>query len=106
MTIMRRWIYCSFFFLGGCNLGPDVRAGMWQPSGANERNIQAMLADPTDYQSGKGETGSNGTQAAKAVERYKTDKVRSLPKTSSQSFQPGGSSSSGSDTTLDGTGEN
>lgn len=91
---MKRWFLFSFLLLGGCNLAPDVRPGMWRPSGVNETNIQAMLANPADYHRGHGDGTADGNQAAKAVERYRTDKVLPLPQASSQSFQPGGSSAS------------
>lgn len=95
---MRHWFFFSLTLLGGCNLAPDQRPGMWQATGVNERNIQSMLADPADYYRGRESAGTDGNSAAQAIERYRTDKVKPLRQASEKSFEPGGDTSASSRT--------
>jgi type IV pilus biogenesis protein CpaD/CtpE len=55
-----------------------MRDGMWRPNGANESNLRAMVASPSDLVRGMPSEG-NGQQAAAALDRYRNDKVRLLP---------------------------
>lgn len=80
--------------LTGCGTDPLTRKGLWNASGVNERNIQAMLANPRDYVEGRGAQDSNGNLGAMAVRRYNRDKVPELPRGSSSDFQPGGNGES------------
>ncbi len=65
--------------LGGCaGLDPLTRAGVWRPIGANEANLQAMVANPYDLTNGAASPVADGTIAADAVARYRAGKVRPL----------------------------
>jgi type IV pilus biogenesis protein CpaD/CtpE len=63
---------------------PFYRPGDWVPQGANERNIAAMLAEPTDMVRGRGEIGADSPLAIEAVNRLMHDKVKPLASTASQ----------------------
>ncbi len=63
---------CSF-------IDPYRRDGMWNPNGANEANLGAMVATPTDLARGQSEPGSSGDLAAAAVKRLRTDRLKTLP---------------------------
>ena len=66
--------------LVGCSfVDPYRRDGMWSPNGANEANLGAMVATPTDLAKGQGEAGSSGDLAAAAVKRLRTDHLKALP---------------------------
>lgn len=95
LTSSASLLFCIFF--SGCNaINPQTRVGLWQPVGANEKNIQAMLQNPADYSRGHGENHSTGSVAAIAAHRYAQDKIPDLPSTSQDGFTPGGGSSSSS----------
>ena len=65
--------------LAGCDAtDPYMRDGTWRPNGANESNLRAMVASPSDLVRGMPGEG-NGQQAAAALDRYRNDKVRLLP---------------------------
>lgn len=61
---------------------PWDRDGAWRPTGANDANLRAMVADPADLISGRGTDVRVGTQPADAVDRLYRDRVRALPDTS------------------------
>lgn len=67
--------------LAGCGpaFDPYQAEGRWRPSGANEANLRAMLAEPRDVVAGRGTAQADGHLAAGAVERLREDKVRALP---------------------------
>ena len=60
-------------------IDPFRRDGVWRPTGANEHNLSVMLARPSERVRGTDEPGALGATAAGAVERLRTDKVRTLP---------------------------
>jgi type IV pilus biogenesis protein CpaD/CtpE len=63
----------------GCDAtDPYQRDGMWRPNNANEANLRAMVASPSDLVRGVA-SQSDGQQAAAALDRYRNDKVRLLP---------------------------
>ena len=64
---------------------PFTRSGMWLPQGTNERNIAAMLAEPTDMVRGRGAAGADSPRAIAAVTRLLDGKEKALPAASSQS---------------------
>lgn len=69
----------AVFVLAACDAtDPYLRDGMWRPNGANESNLRAMVASPSDLVRGTPSEG-NGQQAAAALDRYRNDKVRQLP---------------------------
>lgn len=63
----------------GSLVDPTQREGTWQPRGANEANLRAMIADPAHLEQGVGDPRGRGRQAADAIERLEDDALRSLP---------------------------
>ena len=56
--------------LAGCSkYDPYERAGIWKPSGVNDANIAAMVADPADLTRGREKAGGTVRTATTAVER-------------------------------------
>jgi type IV pilus biogenesis protein CpaD/CtpE len=75
--------------LAGCDsTDPYLRPGMWQPTGANQRNLAAMVVNPSDLIRGHGESGSDGRRADIAVSRVLEDRTRSLPDVTTRSATP------------------
>jgi type IV pilus biogenesis protein CpaD/CtpE len=72
-------IACAAALPGCANIDPYDREGVWRPSGANEANLRASVARPSELVTGTGERGSDGHLATQAVERLRTDRVRPLP---------------------------
>ncbi|TPG59755.1 hypothetical protein EAH89_05875 [Roseomonas nepalensis] len=62
---------------------PYLAEGRWRPSGVNEANLRAMVANPGHLVSGQGPIRVDAQSAAAAVARYRADQVRPLPRTSS-----------------------
>jgi hypothetical protein len=67
--------------LAGCDVltDPYNREGNWRPTGANDFNLRVMAAQPREIITGTSEPGADGQAAADAVDRQRTDRVRSLP---------------------------
>jgi type IV pilus biogenesis protein CpaD/CtpE len=81
---LRFCILASIACLSGCAdlagvTDPYQRAGTWKPSGANEANLRAMVADPADLVHGRGDNVAMGQTAAVAVERLRAGKIKRLP---------------------------
>ena len=68
--------------VGGCNYDPWQREGTWTPSGVNDANLAAMVANPADLYGNSGSGFSRGSAAAPAVDRLLTDKIKTLNVTS------------------------
>jgi hypothetical protein len=73
-------------FMSVALLGCDVASrdawndpGTWQSTGANNVNLQSMIANPNDLVAGRGERGGSAIIAATAVNRVLTDKIKALP---------------------------
>lgn len=64
---------------------PYARAGTWQPTGANSRNIAAMAANKQDLIRGRGSPGSDPIESSSAVFRLWEGTPRALPASSSKS---------------------
>lgn len=60
---------------------PSEREGAWRPSGVNDRNLRAMVADPAHLQRGVGASGAVAPAATAPVDRLYRDQVRPLPET-------------------------
>jgi type IV pilus biogenesis protein CpaD/CtpE len=58
---------------------PLLNPNDWRPNGANEANIAAQVANPADLKRGRGASGTDGEQAAVAVQRLRAGKVKALP---------------------------
>jgi hypothetical protein len=69
--------------LAGCSgmNNPSEREGAWRPSGVNDRNLRAMVADPAHLTQGVGSGGTVGPAATQPVDRLYRDQVRPLPET-------------------------
>ena len=66
--------------LAGCDISdPYLRDGVWRPDGANDANLRAMAASPSDLVRGVPSTETEGLVAAAAIDRYRNDKARPLP---------------------------
>jgi type IV pilus biogenesis protein CpaD/CtpE len=67
--------------LAGCAASdPLLNPNLWQPSGVNEANIAAQVADPADLTHGRqSASGTDGELAAAAVLRLRTGHVKTLP---------------------------
>jgi type IV pilus biogenesis protein CpaD/CtpE len=70
-----------FAILQGCAAtDPLLNESDWQPTGANEMNIAAQVANPADLIHGRQAAGgSDGDLAAAAILRLRTDHVKKLP---------------------------
>lgn len=70
-----RALLLATLLLAGCGPGNPVtgdvidRPGTWQPTGENDANLRAMIADPRDLIAGAGSADSRATAAAPPVER-------------------------------------
>jgi type IV pilus biogenesis protein CpaD/CtpE len=79
MLIRQLLCVIVLLFLVGCDAAdPYLRDGVWRPNGANEADLRAMVASPSDLVRGVASHG-DGQQAAAALDRYRNDKVRPLP---------------------------
>jgi hypothetical protein len=58
---------------------PYKREGTWVPTGANDANLRAMVANPHDLVEGTGEHASSGAEAAPPVARVLAGKRYPLP---------------------------
>ncbi len=69
--------------IAGCT-DPFERPGTWQPTGANDRNLRAMIADPDDLERGAAALRERGAAGSNAATRLLTEQRRSLPATTTQ----------------------
>jgi hypothetical protein len=76
---------------------PMDRPGTWQASGANDRNLRLMVADPSHLQRGVGAATDRGEAAAAPIDRLNEGRRYALPieATSSLRSTGGGNSSGG-----------
>jgi type IV pilus biogenesis protein CpaD/CtpE len=69
----------------GCAaIDPYQRAGMWQPMGAVQGNLAAMVADPDDLVAGHGDGQAAHYQTTAAVDRLWADQTKPLLNSQSQ----------------------
>jgi type IV pilus biogenesis protein CpaD/CtpE len=96
MTMTRAAVLLSLLVaLAGCNqIDPYTRPGNWRPNGANDANLRAMVAVPSDLAVATLASPANGQLAATAVGRLRNDAVRALPDSGLAEITPvsGGSS--------------
>jgi len=57
---------------------PQFRDGLWHPIHVNRANLTLTAAYPADLVRGSGVVGSDGTLAAAAIDRLRTNKVKKL----------------------------
>ena len=75
--------------IAGCAaVDPIHRAGTWQPIGANDANLRAMVVNPEDLHHGQADTRADGAVAARAVARYRAGKVKELPDSAIAQISP------------------
>lgn len=81
MNAVRRALAIALLLLAaGCSLdsNPLYQPGTWHPTGANDVNLRAMVADPADL-AGRRTTGiTPAPLAVGAIARMNTDKVKPL----------------------------
>jgi hypothetical protein len=69
--------------LAGCTVPPYSdpfdRPGSWQPSGVNDANLRAMVAEPSHLQRGVGAQTDLGITAVPPVERLINGERPALP---------------------------
>lgn len=88
-TIVRIGLFSGMLGLGACqDLDPYTRSGTWQPTGANQGNLAAMVANPYDLIRGRGLPASDSKEPTLAINRVSTDTPKPL-------LDPGGGSGSG-----------
>ncbi|GBQ28771.1 CpaD family pilus assembly lipoprotein [Gluconacetobacter sacchari] len=74
---------CVLALLAGCAvLDPYRRPDAWHPSGANQANLAAMVADPRDLAHGQSAQGTDAEAPVLAIDRIRQDKPKRLPVTS------------------------
>lgn len=81
---------------------PASRPGTWQPTGANEANLRAMVADPRDLTNGQAAGSADGAVVTAAVARYRAGKVRELPDSGVAKISPVGTGTSPAAAATDG----
>jgi type IV pilus biogenesis protein CpaD/CtpE len=90
------WIGCAalpLLVLGGCaQIDPLTKEGIWRPTGANDANLRAMVAVPSDLAYGRAARTSDGRVAAQAVERLRTGRVYPLQDFGTSKIGGGGTS--------------
>ncbi len=65
--------------LCGCATDDLERPGTWRPSGANDANLRAMIAEPSHLRSGVAARTERAEPATQAIQRLQTDRRRPLP---------------------------
>lgn len=89
-TMVRLSLIGGTLALAACqNLDPYTREGTWQPTGANQGNLAAMVANPYDLIHGRGgQSAPDSKEPTLAINRIWTDTPKALP-------DPGGPSAGG-----------
>lgn len=72
--------------LAGCIVTDDERG--WVPTGANDANLRAMIADPQDLERGRGIRTADGAVDVQAIDRWRRGEIE-LPDSGSD-FSVGG----------------
>ncbi len=86
---MRNILWLALLLPAACAAeDPLTRAGLWEPTGANDTNLRAMIADPDDLVAGAADSRADGSVVAAAVARYRAGKLKSLPDVSASQISP------------------
>ena len=89
-TLQTLTIIATFASLSACAAtDPYEKSGMWQPTGANARNLAAMVANPNDLIRGRGTSGFPAIQAQPPVTALWSGHLTPLPAGGSQSAPAG-----------------
>ncbi len=87
----RYLVLCLLGTLAGCGPQYEIdRPGTWRATGANERNLRAMAADPRDLGYGQASLTERGNVASRAVTRILIDRRRPLMNASLSRVSPSG----------------
>lgn len=79
-----RLMLLAILVAGCAETDPYARAGMWQPTGANSRNIAAQVATKSDLLRGRGAAGVDQIPATAAVLRMWEGNPKPLPTVTSK----------------------
>ena len=73
-------IGCGLLSVSSCrDVDPLTRdRGDWRPAGVNEDNLAAQIANPADLTTGVSDEGGDANQAALAIDRLQSDKVKPI----------------------------
>lgn len=83
--------------LAGCHVtDPLYRPGLWHATGANDANLRAMVAVPSDLAWGAAAPGGDGHLAARAVQRLRQGRTRPLHDATISKIAPPRAGSAGS----------
>jgi hypothetical protein len=63
----------------GCTQDPFDRPGTWRSTGANDRNLRAMIAEPAHLRVGAAARAERGDAGSNAATRLLTERRRPLP---------------------------
>ena len=66
----------ALLLLAACQNDGLDRPGTWHATGANDANLVAMIADPADLIAGRRAPDTRGSNAAPAITRLLTDKIK------------------------------
>jgi len=73
------WVAVALLGMAGCSeIDPLTKEGTWHPTGANDANLRAMVAVPSDLAFGRSARTADGEQAARAVDRLRSGRVYPL----------------------------
>lgn len=87
----------ALFALAGCQAtDPLYREGLWRPTGANDANLRAMVAVPSDLAWGAAAPGGDGHLAARAVQRLRQGRTHPLHDVAISKVAPPRSGAAGS----------
>jgi hypothetical protein len=76
---MRALSLATLLMLGACQTDDFSRPGTWQPTGANDQNLRAMLAEPVHAARGVAAPDDRGSAGSAAIGRLHSDRRRPLP---------------------------
>ena len=79
MSIRQLLVLVAALVAGCAEADPYRREGMWQPEGANQANIAAMVQRPADLRHGRSDSIRETRRAVDAVERLWSDRERPFP---------------------------
>jgi hypothetical protein len=89
MTARYFFVLLLLIALAGCDqIDPYKRPGAWRPNGANDFNLRAMVAVPSDLAQATPADSGDGVLAAAAAARLRHDRVRPLLDSGLARIQP------------------
>ena len=73
-------ISCGLMSMTSCqDVDPLTRdRGDWKPAGVNQGNLEAQIVSPADLTAGVSDEGGDANQAAMAIDRLNSDKVKTI----------------------------